>query len=69
MIDDATERYEAVVKLMPASTVHNNLGILYDSKNKPDNDRHANIRVSLEGIRAIVQSILASSNAPMAFTL
>ena len=33
------------------------------------NDRHANIRVSHEGIRAIVQSILASSTAPMVFAL
>jgi acetoin utilization deacetylase AcuC-like enzyme len=33
------------------------------------NDRHANIRVSHEGIRAIVQSILTSSSAPMVFAL
>jgi acetoin utilization deacetylase AcuC-like enzyme len=33
------------------------------------NDPHANIRVSAEGIRAIVWSILASSDAPMVFVL
>jgi acetoin utilization deacetylase AcuC-like enzyme len=33
------------------------------------NDRHANIRVSHEGIRAIVQSILTSSSVPMVFAL
>jgi acetoin utilization deacetylase AcuC-like enzyme len=33
------------------------------------NDHHANIRVSHEGIRAIVQSILTSWNSPMVFAL
>jgi acetoin utilization deacetylase AcuC-like enzyme len=33
------------------------------------NDPHANIRVSSDGIRAITQSILASSDAPMIFVL
>jgi acetoin utilization deacetylase AcuC-like enzyme len=33
------------------------------------NDPHANIRVSADGIRAIVRSILTSSDAPMVFVL